>query len=883
MKRVFSLLVLLAIVSASTVLWAAEDTAKGEVRPIRLADALAWKSIRSTVVSNDGGWFAYRLIPVEGDSTVVVRQTHGDVSYSFPAGETTRGQIDFSDDGKWLAFSMHPTREESRKAKSSKEKLENKVALVDLETGEKTVIDKMQRFEFSGRNPDWIALHRYPSGNAKNEQENPVGSDLVLRELETGREYNIGNVSEFAFDKYGRLLAWTIAAADKIGNGIQLRDLKRGTVAVLDSDTARYERLTWTEEGDGLTVLKGTEHKEYEEPLYSLLGFKDLTSDQLSKTEFIPAEDDSFPEGMTISPKRDPLWTDDLRGILFGIHEAKKKKDSDGKRNGGSSTRESDSGNDSSDDLPGLVIWHWKDKRLQARQQVQEQRDKNFSYLSIFRPDGQTYIRLADDEIKEVTAAPKHRWAIGFDDREYQLLGNLDGRRYRDIYVIDLETGERKKAVSRCRWYFGPSPEGTHFLYYDDGHFHTYEMATGTSFNITRDAPTRFFDEEDDHNVVEPPVRPIGWIKGGAAVLLRDNWDIWKVPVHGGDYSRRFQLDPEEKGIDLSVPVFFSAYGEWAKKAGFARLDPDESSTRILLWDDASYYNLLKARDADVYLYTRETYKDYPDYYVTDSTLGSGKRITDANPQQQEYLWSEGSRLIDYESRQGKRLQAALFLPAGYEEGKSYPTIVYIYERLSQALNRYFSPNNFGFNKSVYTSNGYAVLMPDITYTVDDPGMSAVWCVLPALEAAVKTGIVDPDHVGIHGHSWGGYQTSFLVTQTDSFQAAIAGAPLTNMISMYSSVYWNTGSPNQPIFESSQGRFKGGYWENLEAYTRNSPVFFAEQVTTPLIILHNDKDGAVDWNQGIEYFNTLRRLQKPVVMLQYGRRPLPGSKRASPT
>jgi dipeptidyl aminopeptidase/acylaminoacyl peptidase len=187
---------------------------------------------------------------------------------------------------------------------------------------------------------------------------------------------------------------------------------------------------------------------------------------------------------------------------------------------------------------------------------------------------------------------------------------------------------------------------------------------------------------------------------------------------------------------------------------------------------------------------------------------------------------------------------------------------------MSQQLNRYAQPSANGFNKSVYTSNGYAVLMPDIAYKINDPGMSAAWCVLPAIEAAVATGVVDRAKIGLQGHSWGGYQTAFLITQAD-FAAAVAGAPLTNMISMYSSIYFNSGSANQPIFESSQGRFKGGYWDNLEAYQRNSPVYYAERVTTPLIILHNDKDGAVDWNQGIEYYNTLRRLKKPVIMLQY--------------
>jgi len=224
---------------------------------------------------------------------------------------------------------------------------------------------------------------------------------------------------------------------------------------------------------------------------------------------------------------------------------------------------------------------------------------------------------------------------------------------------------------------------------------------------------------------------------------------------------------------------------------------------------------------------------------------------------------------VDYESDKGDRLQGALFLPANYQEGQSYPTIVYFYEKLSQGLNSYTFPSANGFNKSVYTSNGYAVFMPDIVYQINDPGMSAVWCVLPGLQAAIDTGVVDPEKVGVHGHSWGGYQSAFLVTQTDAFAAVATGAPLTNMVSMYASIYWNSGSADGAIFESSQGRFFGGPWDHMEAYARNSPVNHAKNINTPILLLHNDADGAVDWNQGIEYYNTVRRLQKPIVMLQY--------------
>ncbi len=227
-------------------------------------------------------------------------------------------------------------------------------------------------------------------------------------------------------------------------------------------------------------------------------------------------------------------------------------------------------------------------------------------------------------------------------------------------------------------------------------------------------------------------------------------------------------------------------------------------------------------------------------------------------------------RLVDYVTEKGDSLQGALYLPANYEPGKKYPMLVTIYEKRSQLANTFVTPNETSTpNRSLYTSRGYAVLDPDIVYKVNDPGMSAVWCVVPAVKAAIATGVVDSANVGLWGHSWGGYQTAFLVTQTNIFKSAIAGAPLTDMVSMYSSIYWNTGGANQAIFESSQGRFKGNVAENTEAYVRNSPVFHAEKVKTPLIILHNDKDGAVDFNQGITYYNTLRQLGKDVILLEY--------------
>jgi dipeptidyl aminopeptidase/acylaminoacyl peptidase len=863
-------------------------------RPLALQDILAWKSIGAAELSPDGSWFLYKLSPLEGESEMVLRQVAGTKEHRFPIGEAPRygaaGRTGFSADSRWAAFLSYPGSKEAKALRKDKKRIMTTAVLVDLASGEKTEFERVRGLAFSGENPGFVAFHRYAPESQEKEKDKWTGSDLLVRELATGKEVNIGNVAEYAFDKAGTRLALLIDAQGQAGNGLQLRDMASGAVLSLDNDKASYKSLSWSEKGEALAVLKGKDDKAYEDKLWSVLAFSGFLEPKgPRKTVYDPAFDKAFPEGMTVSPDRTPEWTESFDAVLFGIHEAKKKKDADKKEGSeakagpdAAAAAPSKTEDIADEDIPDLVIWHGQDKRLQSEQQVEEQRDKSYSYLAEYRVDSKKFIRLADDDLRSIEPAPKQRFAVGQDNRAYELDTNLDGRGFQDIAVLDMATGRRTRVLEKNRYYFGTLYDGTHFLYYDDGHFYTHDMATGRSVNVTKDIPASFVNEDNDTNVVKPPDSPVGSTKDGLHVLLSDGWDIWSVPVSGAGKAvnltvngakdklryRRLRLDPEEKAVDLDKPQYFSVYGEWTKKAGIARLEKGKPAPTMLVWEDAGFGNLTKAKKADVYAYTRDTFKDFPDYAATDALLKNGKRLTEANPQQKDFLWSSGSILLDYVSAKGDKLQGALFLPANFEKGKSYPTIVYYYEKMSQQLNRYSQPSANGFNKSVYTSNGYAVLYPDITYKINDPGMSAVWCVLPAIDAAVAAGVVDRSKVGLQGHSWGGYQTAFLITQAD-FAAAVAGAPLTNLISMYSSIYFNTGSANQPIFESSQGRFKGGYWDNLEAYQRNSPVYYAERVKTPLIILHNDKDGAVSWNQGIEYYNTLRRLKKSVIMLQY--------------
>jgi dipeptidyl aminopeptidase/acylaminoacyl peptidase len=875
---------------------AATAAGSSALKQLDPADLAFWKNVRFTALSNDGKWFAYQLTPNEGDAEVVVRPTAEGEERRFKIGEPPppaggfggggNTSVVISDDGKWLGFFKYPTAADAKKLKKDRKPVQSGVVLLNLATGETREFDKVRRFSFAPKQANWLALQRYAAEGAPA----GAGADLLLVDVRNGAITSIGNVGEFAFDDAGTRLAWTIEGRDLVGNGLQVRDLKTDVVRVLDSEKALYRRLAWADSGLALAVLRGRPDSAASDTSYVVLGYAGFTP-AMKGVVFTPTDTGGFPSGLRIVPDRAPRWAADRSAIYFGIAPRRTAPESktprpDVRPAAGipGAMQATGRGVGEEDELPSLVIWHGKDPRLQSQQQIEESRDKTFSFLAAYRVGDRKFVRLGTDETRDVALAPNERWAIGSDVRGYERAGNIDGMRYHDVYAIDTRTGERKLAVKKSPNREFISPDGSRFLYFDDGQYRVYDMAAGTSRIITAGAPVTFVDTEDDHNVDRPPVAPMGWSKDGNAVLLSDNWDVWRVPVNGTGkpvnltgngkatgvrYQRRVVIDPQERGVDLSKPFYISTYGERTKKEGLALVNPAKPGATSLVWDDAKYA-FARARDAGTWVFTKQTVKEFPDYWVTNATFGSPRRLTMANPQQTQYAWSSGARLVDYVSDKGDSLQGALYLPANYEPGKKYPTVVYIYEKRSQFLHAYSVPNETqAFNASVYTSRGYAVFQPDIVYKVNDPGMSAVWAVVPAVKAAIATGIVDSANVALHGHSWGGYQTAFLVTQTNIFKSAIAGAALTDMVSMYSSVYWNSGGGNMAIFESSQGRFKGNFLENYDAYIRNSPAFHADKIKTPLLMLHNERDGAVDFNQGITFFNTLRELGKDVVLLQY--------------
>jgi dipeptidyl aminopeptidase/acylaminoacyl peptidase len=319
--------------------------------------------------------------------------------------------------------------------------------------------------------------------------------------------------------------------------------------------------------------------------------------------------------------------------------------------------------------------------------------------------------------------------------------------------------------------------------------------------------------------------------------------------------------------IDLDKPVYLSLEGRWTKKTGYARLENGKVERLVFL--DKGVRSLEKAKNADTYVYQVSAWDATPNYFAAAADFKNPQAVSDTNAFASQYAWGR-SELVDYKNSKGDRLQGALYYPANYEKGKQYPMIVQIYEIESNQLHNWTSPSErVTYNPAVWSQKGYFVLRPDITFRPRDPGISALDCVTSAVKKVLESGMVDAKKVGLVGHSWGGYETTFILTQSNLFAAGVAGGPLTNLTSSYGEIYWNSGGPETNHAEVGQERMEVPLYEDPQAYMRNSAVYFADKLKAPLLLSVGDKDGASDWHQDIELYNSARRAGKTCVMLVY--------------
>ena len=843
-------------------------TVNSEKKAFTIDDYARWQSIVSTAISHNGNWMTFGYRKVKADDTLTIKSLTSDKEHEIPRGSRPQ----FSDDSKWIACIISVEWKEAEKLRKEKKPVPDKAQLMNLVSGEKMTWENVASISFSKGSKFFTVKKTKSDRKAKHN-----GTDLILHNLDRGSDLNLGSVGSFMFNKPGTLLAYTVDAAEKAGNGLYLIDLGTGALKSMDNGKADYAHMTWNEKGTTLAVLKGTKNKEFKQKDNVLVAFVGLTGKKPTKIEYDPAKDTKFPENMVISEKsasgsrfrrgrstRGALfWSEDNSQIFCGIKEQekepeKKKKDAD--------------------PVADVDIWHWKDEVIQSAQMKRAGRERSFTYRSVYNWRTKRFIRLTDEKMRTISITRSGKWGIGRDDKAYI----SDWKETQaDYYRVNTTTGERTSMFKGQGRVLGLSPDSKHFLYWKDGHIWDYVIASGKMVNLTKSAPVSFVNADYDHPGTKPPYGITGWTKDGKSVILTHKYDLWLQPLKGGTATnltggmgaegeirfRYIRTDPEERFIDLSKPVLLSAFGQWTKKAGFYTLRKGKPGKNV--YADKRFGSLTKAKNVDKYMYTIETPQDFPNYYISDHTFLDPRRMTDANPWQSEYKWGYNI-LIDYKNKAGKSLQGVLSIPDEYTKGQKLPMLVDFYEKNSQNLNRFsrmIYRDTPMFYK--YVSNGYLVLLPDVHFNTRTTHSDMLDCVEAAVKKVVELGYADPKRVGLHGHSFSGQGSALIAGRSKMFAAIVAGAAATNLMSDFNQL-WKSSGTNQHRYDYyGQGRFGTNPYDDLELYLNESAVYHARTMDTPLLILHGTADGSVEWLQAVEFYNALRFNGKNVILVSY--------------
>ncbi|MDJ0766923.1 MAG: prolyl oligopeptidase family serine peptidase [Myxococcota bacterium] len=834
--------------------------ALSQERVLTLDDYGSWNRIRAVSISPNGAWVTYSYEPNDGDATLYIRELSSDKVFE----RTNGSNVAFSADSRWIALFTSPKEEEAERLREQRKPVPRTFHLINLFTNDSLTIENASSFEFAEGGGYVAVLKTQSDDDAEHD-----GADLVLRNLATGVIQVVGNVTDFSFDESGSKLGYLVDAANASGNGLYVAELASGRTWPVSTDTLTYSQLSWNEDGTAVAALVGAKPDSLTQRENSLLIASGFANGSPDLEIYDPSEDNRFPEDMVLSEFSDLDWNDNGSILFVGIKEQKEDP----------KAAEDD---EDEEEKANVDVWHWADERIQSVQENRAGRDRRRTWLSAYHVGNGRLIRLENDSMRNVTAPEIGRWAVGENDATYRFDLTQQGGRA-DYYRVDLRSGETEPIVDQIRIDMGQSPDGEWFIYQKESEIFVHHLESGNVTNLSEVAGVDFLNMQYDI-VAERPVYGVeGWSADGESVILRHRYDLWNVSLEGEFASNltggigtaediRFRivdLDPDEEAIDLNESLLLSAYGEWTKRSGYYRLSPG-GTPEPLIFEDRMIGNLIFAEDdTDQFIFTKQTFQEFPDWWESNSNFSNPRKFTDANPQLPEFAW--GRRvLIDFTDQRGNRLQGTLALPANYQEGQRYPMIVYIYSLMSQNHYRFSMPvYDDRPHMSTYASNGYLVFQPDIVYEAGKPGTSALDDVTTSVQRVIELGYADPERIGLQGHSWGGYESSFIVTQTDMFAAVVTGAPLTNLMSMYNILYKGTGNLNGPILQWSQGRMDISPWEDFDAWVRESPLHHAQNISTPFVILHGTDDGAVDWNQGLEFYAAARRLGKEVILLSY--------------
>lgn len=846
-----------------------------------------WENLSSDRITKNGIWVGYMISPQDGDGRLEILPFK-DVSKKFVI---PRAQgWNFTPDDTYAVGKIVPQEDSIRVLKLKKTKKDDmpkdSLFIYEMKTGKLEKMAEVKSFAIPEKGGSWIAIQFEKEKPAKKDPadstakaEKPKktdGTKLLVRSLDGSKSYEFARVKSYGFSRNGDFLHYVLAEEDTLDNAaIHLLNLSSGQSTVLHEGNTAYERVTFSPKSRYLAFLSTNDSAKSKKPYYNLY----LTTTSNPKVEEIATRNSQgILENGRISNDGSIRFSENESRLFFGVAEDYVDY-----------AYESDT-TILDDERVSLDIWGWQDAEIQPMQLRNKSREEKRSYTAAMDLTDRSIAQLEDREVNNVILENKieRDFGIAWTDAPYRRAYSWDIQIGRDLYLVDFESGERTLIEKNAPGYPSVSPEGNYVTWYasTDSAWVAYDIVAQKKINLTSGIENVvFYEELHDSPSLPGSYGVAGWLAGDEAILINDRYDIWKIDPRNPDAAvnvtagegrknkieyRRITLDREEKSIDPKAKLYLTAFNEMSKESGIAEGSMNGSAPKSILMTAHRYYGLTKAEDSDEILVQRSTYKESPDLYLGDLKFKNLRKASNLNPQQANVKWGS-VELVSYLANDGTPLQGLLFKPEYFDPNKKYPMMVYFYERNSDGLHNYRSPapSASTINIPFFVSNDYLVFVPDIKYDLGLPGPSAYNCIIPGVQSIVAKGYVDAENMAIQGQSWGGYQVAYLITQTNMFKAAGAGAPVVNMTSAYGGIRWGTGMSRMFQYEQTQSRIGGTLWEKPLYYLENSPLFYMDRVNTPVLIMHNDEDGAVPWYQGIEMFMALKRLNQPAWLLQY--------------
>ncbi len=852
-----------------------------------------WETISSTAISDDGRFIYYIVDPQAGDGRLVVTNPHNQ-----PIGRIERAaNARFSADGIYLVAHIKPLYEETRQAKIKKKKADempkDSLAIFTLETAALQKIPFVKSYKIPEEPGEYIAyITEEPAAPQDSTMADSVGAKkaaskkpqpkLHIRHLPSGADTTIERVEDYAFSVDGKALTYVVKAKEKdsIGAdaGLYYYDFATRQPRHISSGKGIYKNITFDEASEQLAF---TADKSPEKSLQKAFDLYYYTPGQDSAIIIATRNTSGMPQGWYVGGDGDVRFSKNGEKLFLGIAPIPRVKDT--------TLVEFEHAD--------VDIWHWKDDYLQTQQLVNLRREQNRSYLAVTYPKaGRRVIPLADEQLPDtrLTEDADNTYVLATTDVGRRIETQWRTGAFQDIYIVSTIDGTRKQVAEQIRGRVSISPTGDYIVWFNrtDGNWYSHDIQTGKTAQLNVDLPVSFADEDNDAPDDPSDYGIAGWSEDDEEIFIYDKYDIWAFRPDGSErrlvtngVGRSSQITFRHQDmvesriarqrraagiIDTDEPLILSAFNHITKENGWYRTNGDRNrDPKELVVGPYSYRQAKRAADADTYIYTKENYLSSPDVYVS-TNFAEEIKLSSINPQQQQYNWGT-AELVRWTTPNGYDAEGILYKPEDFNPATKYPVISYFYEELSNGLYSYVppTPTPSRLNISFFVSNGYIVFAPDIHYEIGHPGRSAEEYVNSGMQELKNQPWIDGDKMGIQGQSWGGYQVAHLITRTDMYAAAWAGAPVVNMTSAYGGIRWQSGMNRQFQYERTQSRIGATLWERPELYIENSPLFHLPNVTTPVVIMHNDEDGAVPWYQGIEMFTALRRLQKPVWLLNY--------------